>query len=63
LRDQTVTPAADLFHEEQERITVRRAELDGADQQRKTEQDNIAQQFEQVAEILSDIDLDQLRGA
>jgi hypothetical protein len=42
---------------------VRLAGLDGADQQRKTEQDDIAPQFEQVAKFLSVIDLDQLWAA
>jgi hypothetical protein len=63
LRGQTVAPAAEPFAEEQERITVRLAGLDGADQQRKTEQDDIAPQFEQVAKFLSVIDLDQLWAA
>ena len=54
---------ADLFKEEQDRITTRLAALKDTYEQSTLEQDDLAQQFEQVAEIPSDIDLDQLWAA
>jgi hypothetical protein len=48
------TGPADLFAEEQERVSAHLAALDGTDEERKVEQDDITQQFERVAEILSE---------